>query len=153
MEMKTTSLVAELILDVDDDPIPDSSGDGRYRPLSVDANDWAREPIWLSYYPSDVEVVSHGSTIAKGIRRKSVNMTRIAGGAATPLQTVKILEYLQPLRQWRVARAGRRETHRLLSTTNDFNPSNKPEPTVYHQLEWEGDDVGMQQGSDKMDLV
>lgn len=59
VEMQTGGLVTQLVIDIDNDPIPNSCGDVRYWPLPVNANGRAREAIWLGCDPGDIEIIRH----------------------------------------------------------------------------------------------
>ncbi|KAI4172822.1 MAG: hypothetical protein LQ348_006695 [Seirophora lacunosa] len=56
MEMQTGALVAQIVLDMNNDLVPNSGSNGRYRPLAIDANGWSREAIRLRGYPTNIEV-------------------------------------------------------------------------------------------------
>ena len=58
VEMKTGGLVAELVVEMDDNLVVHIGVDGGNRPLAVDSNDRPLEStIWIRRGPSDVEVI------------------------------------------------------------------------------------------------
>lgn len=58
VKVKTCGLVAEVILDVDDDIIAFCHCDCRNRPLAIDSNDRSIvNTVWIGIYPANVEVV------------------------------------------------------------------------------------------------
>jgi hypothetical protein len=61
VEMEGGALVAELIIDIDDDLVANGGGHDGQWPLAVDANGWPLEhAIWVGSDPGDVEVVGDG---------------------------------------------------------------------------------------------
>lgn len=59
MEMQSGGLVTQLVVNIDNDPVPNSGGDVRDWPLPIDANGRAREAVWLGRDPGDIEVIGH----------------------------------------------------------------------------------------------
>lgn len=66
MEVQTSGLVTQLILYIDNDSVSNGSCDVRNWPLAIDANGRAGKAIWLCGHPSDIEVISHGSSYCRG---------------------------------------------------------------------------------------
>ena len=59
MEMDSSSLVSEFVVDFDFNRIPQISLDRRARELAIDTNDWSIfEAIWICANPRDVPVVT-----------------------------------------------------------------------------------------------
>lgn len=71
VEVESGALVAELILDIDDELVANSGSHNRQWPLAVDANGWSLEQsIWVGSNPGDVEVVGHGRCFCDGEQEK-----------------------------------------------------------------------------------
>jgi hypothetical protein len=61
MEMQGGGLIPQLVVEVDDDPVPDGGVDDGDGPLTVDANDGTFiQTIWIGGHPGDIEVIGLG---------------------------------------------------------------------------------------------
>lgn len=56
MPMNAGGLIAQMVIDIHDQPISDIDINLRARPLAIDANHWTLKSIWGSVDPSDVPV-------------------------------------------------------------------------------------------------
>lgn len=64
MEMKTCTLITQLILDIDDDSVSDGSCNGWQRPLPVDPHDRThKSAIRVGVDPAYVEIIGHRCSI------------------------------------------------------------------------------------------
>jgi len=64
MEMQRSALVAQGVLDIDDDLVTLGSDNWLNRPLAIDAHHWAcLLSIWIRISPRDVEVVCDSRTM------------------------------------------------------------------------------------------
>ncbi len=62
MEMKTSALIPQSVVDIDDNAISNIGIDGWTWPLAVYANDWSHHrSIWIRHDPGDIPVVRDGS--------------------------------------------------------------------------------------------
>ena len=63
VEMQAGGLIAQLVVDVDNQRIPYGALNGRNRPTTVDTNHRPWEAAcWVGNNPSDIEVIHHSSS-------------------------------------------------------------------------------------------